>query len=447
MRMVELPPDVPCGGAPRTTRLTMIALTRLLIRIACCMLLALPAFVQAQTPTDIRLRVFLDCPSGGCDRNFIVNEHPFAIWTQDRLDADLHLLITRLTTGAGGRAYTLQFIAQRRLAPAVDTLQVNVPPNSSDDMQRRALSRSINLGLVSNAARFVGSDQFIVTYAAPEADAAADAAGLSDRWNLWVYRFRLSGNGNAESRASEYELSGDFSATRVTEAWKLTFDAENEYQAQRFTLRDGTERQFVLRSAELNARVVRSLTEHWSVGTQFNGGRSEFRNQDASAGFDVTAEYNVFPWSEATSRQLIALVALGSRYYDYREITLFDRTTEHRPVAQAVIAGESRMAWGTIDGSLRYTQFLHDFERYNLSFFARTEFRLTRGLSLDLSAQAAKVQDQLYLPRGEASNDEVLTRQRALATAYRLSASVGISFTFGSIYNTIVNPRLNELRN
>lgn len=262
-----------------------------------------------------------------------------------------------------------------------------------------------------------------------------------------MYRFRLSGNGDAESRASEYELSAEFSASRITDQWKLTFDAENEYEAERFTLRDGTERQFVLRSADINARLVRSVTEHWSVGTQVNGGRSEFNNQDASAGFDITAEYNLFPWSEATSRQLIALIALGSRFYDYREITLFDRTTEHRPVAKAVIAGESRMAWGTVDGSLRYTQFLHDLQRYNLSFYARTEFRLSRGLSLDLSAEAAKVQDQLYLPRGEASNDEVLTRQRALATAFRLSASVGISFTFGSIYNTIVNPRLNELGN
>lgn len=266
-------------------------------------------------------------------------------------------------------------------------------------------------------------------------------------WNLWVYRLRLSGNGNAESRASEYELSGEFSATRVTEQWKLTFDGENEYEAEQFRLRDGTKREFVLRSADVNARAVKSLTQHWSIGTQLGGGLSEFNNQDAFASADISAEYNVFPWSEATSRQLIALVALGGRYYDYREITLFDRTTEVRPVAQAVVAGESRLPWGTVDGSLRYTQFLHDLERYNLSFYARGEFRLTRGLSLDISAEAAKVQDQLYLPRGEASNDEVLTRQRALATAYRLSASVGVSFTFGSIYNTIVNPRLNELGN
>lgn len=409
------------------------------------LVVALPAVASAQDTTDDRLRVFLDCPSGGCDRNFIVNEHSYAIWTQDRLDADVHLLITRLGTGAGGSAYTLLFIAQRRLAPTVDTLTASVPPNSSDDMRRRMLSSVINLGLASDAARFAGAELFTVAYAAPEIDPDAEPVVNSDRWNLWVYRARLSGNGSAESRSKDYELNASFSASRITDLWKLTFNADNEYQSQQFTLSDGTERQFVLRSANVNSRIVRSLSPHFSVGTRVNAGLSEFRNQDAFVAVDLSAEYNLFPWVEATSRQLVGILAVGSRFYDYQEITIFERLSEHRPVARAIIAGESRQPWGTLDGSLRYTQFLHDSERYNVSFYARSEFRLSRGLSLDVSAEAAKVQDQLYLPRGEASDDEVLTRQRALATAYRLRASVGISFTFGSIYNNIVNPRLNEL--
>jgi hypothetical protein len=148
---------------------------------------------------------------------------------------------------------------------------------------------------------------------------------------------------------------------------------------------------------------------------------------------DLTAEYNVFPWREATSRQLVAILAVGTRYFEYREATLYGRLSETRPLARVVIAGESRQPWGQLDGSLRYAQYLHDGEHYNLSFFGRTTLRLTCGLSLELSAEAAKVQDQLFLPRGDASDDEVLTRQRALATAFRLRGSVGVSFTFGSI--------------
>jgi hypothetical protein len=82
-----------------------------------------------------------------------------------------------------------------------------------------------------------------------------------------------------------------------------------------------------------------------------------------------------------------------------------------------------------------------------MSFTGRTNIRLSRGLALELRGDAAKVNDQLYLPRGDATDDQVLTRQRALATAYRLSGSVGVTFTFGSIYNTIVNPRMDDLDN
>jgi hypothetical protein len=124
---------------------------------------------------------------------------------------------------------------------------------------------------------------------------------------------------------------------------------------------------------------------------------------------------------------------------------MFGVTAENRPVARAILATESRQTWGNIDGSIRYTRFLHNNNTYSISANGRTNIRLTRGLSLELRGDAAKVNDQLFLARGNLSDDEVLTRQRALATSFRLSGSVGISFTFGSIYNTIVNPRLDEL--
>ncbi len=400
-------------------------------------------------PSDDRLRVFLDCPNGGCDRNFFINEIPYAIWTQDRLDADVHLLVTRIETGSGGSEFAMQFIAQRRLGSGADTLITSVPPNTTDDMRRRSLARLIQVGLAGRASRVRGRGQFMnrmrIVYDAPDSAEIAATATQSDRWNLWVYRLDLNGNGSAESRSSDYRVSGGFSARRITEIWKLDFDVDNDYNANRYELSDGSERTFILRSSDVTARIVRSLSEHWSVGTRMTGGLSEFRNQDAYGTADLSAEYNYFPWRDATSRQLIALVALGGRYYDYSEITLYERSTELRPLMRAIVAGESRQTWGTANASLRYTQFLHDRNRFNLSFNGRTNIRLSRGLSVEFRGEAAKVQDQLYLPRGDASDDEVLTRQRALATAFRLSGSVGLSFTFGSIYNSIVNPRLDDL--
>jgi hypothetical protein len=71
-------------------------------------------------------------------------------------------------------------------------------------------------------------------------------------------------------------------------------------------------------------------------------------------------------------------------------------------------------------------------------------FRISRGLSLNFGGSASKVNDQLYLPAGGLDPSEILTRQRALRTAYRLDFSAGFSFTFGSIFNTFVNPRFDN---
>lgn len=419
--------------------------TARLLLAGALLLSAAPSLAQSPDRNG-RLRVFLDCPSGGCDRNFLITSMPFALWTQDRLDADVHLLITRIGTGAGGNEYTVGLIGRGIFDGRADTLVTFVPPNSTDDMNRRELARIVRIGLLPFAIRTGDAERFAVQYTAPTDEQAASALlDVADPWDFWVFRARANGSGNAESLSSNYQLSGSFNASRVTEDWKLSFNVYDEYRANFFTLSDGSTRNYILRSADLSSRIVRSVSEHWSVGTRLSGGMSEFRNQDASGGLDVSAEYNVFPWRDATSRQLIALVALGGRFYDYTEITIFERESEIRPVARAIIAGESRLQWGTLDGSLRYTQFLHDTQRFNVSFNGRAQLRLTRGLSLEIRGDAAKVNDQLYLPRGEASDDEVLTRQRALATAYRLGGSVGLSFTFGSIYNTIVNPRLDEL--
>ncbi|HRN52587.1 MAG TPA: hypothetical protein PK788_03780, partial [Gemmatimonadaceae bacterium] len=317
--------------------------------------------------------------------------------------------------------------------------------NSTDEMRRREMARVLTIGLLPFAVRVSDSGPFSVRYDAPPNAGSGIGSVIRDPWNFWVYRLRANGSGNAESLNSSYNINGSVNVSRTTESWKLSLNLYEEYRANTFTLSDGSEPTYILRSSDVSARVVRSVSEHWSIGARGTGGRSDFRNQDAFGGLDLSAEYNVFPWKEATSRQLIAAVALGGRFYDYQDTTIYDLVAETRPIARAILAGESRQQWGTLDASLRYTHFLHDAATYNVSFNGRAQFRITRGLALEIRGDAAKVNDQLYLRRDGASDEEVLTRQRALATNFRIGGSVGLSFTFGSIYNTIVNPRLDEL--
>ena len=51
------------------------------------------------------------------------------------------------------------------------------------------------------------------------------------------------------------------------------------------------------------------------------------------------------------------------------------------------------------------------------------------------------VRDQLFLPRRGASTDEILLQERQLATSFRYWMSLALSYSFGSRFANIVNPR------
>jgi hypothetical protein len=53
----------------------------------------------------------------------------------------------------------------------------------------------------------------------------------------------------------------------------------------------------------------------------------------------------------------------------------------------------------------------------------------------------AAVHDQLALRKSEVSLDDLLLRRKELATGYSYSLSVGFSYSFGSVYSNVVNPR------
>lgn len=68
--------------------------------------------------------------------------------------------------------------------------------------------------------------------------------------------------------------------------------------------------------------------------------------------------------------------------------------------------------------------------------------RLFKGLALNVEGDVKMIRDQLSIPKRGASPEEILLHQRELATSYWYSISVGLSYTIGSIYNDVVNPRL-----
>ncbi|HEX6631973.1 MAG TPA: hypothetical protein VF048_12820, partial [Gemmatimonadaceae bacterium] len=85
--------------------------------------------------------------------------------------------------------------------------------------------------------------------------------------------------------------------------------------------------------------------------------------------------------------------------------------------------------------------FLDDLTQNRVEFDANLGVRLVRGLSLRLGGYASLIRDQLSIVKRDATPEEILLQRRALATDYRYSAYVGLTYTFGSIFNSVVNPR------
>jgi hypothetical protein len=71
--------------------------------------------------------------------------------------------------------------------------------------------------------------------------------------------------------------------------------------------------------------------------------------------------------------------------------------------------------------------------------------RLFEGFSFDIHGNVSMIHDQLSLPKEGATEEEILLEQRQLATQYDYFLSLGLRYTFGSIYTNVVNPRFGEL--
>ena len=73
--------------------------------------------------------------------------------------------------------------------------------------------------------------------------------------------------------------------------------------------------------------------------------------------------------------------------------------------------------------------------------FGSVGVRITKGLELSIGGSFSIIHDQLNLVKGEASTEEILLRIKELETSFQYYMHVGISYTFGAIYNNVLNPR------
>jgi len=410
--------------------------------------LLLPAHtLPAQQPTPLPggvhpVRLFLDCAASGCDFDYLRTHVTWVDHVRDPAAADVHLIVTSLVTGGGGSEVTLKFAGRERFAGIDDELRYALPQGTTSDERRAELVRVLSLGLARYALRVSGGKGLAIGYTVP---AAVAAVATHDRWNRWVFSLGISGYVSGESSATSSDVSGNLSAARVTAEWKFELGLSGNNSNNRFSLGDGTVYRASVHSYYLSGKLVRSLSDHLSVGASFGGSSSSQDNIDLYTRVAPTIEYDFFPYAEYTRRQLLLQYSVGLNRYDYTATTIYDRDRETRLRQRISLDYSTRTTWGSASIGVAGGAYLSDIRQNRLSVDANMNIRLVQGLSLNYGGSYARVRDQITLPREGASDEEILLRLRRLRTNYQYSTYFGLSYTFGSVFNNVVNPRMNYL--
>ncbi|MBR9990050.1 MAG: hypothetical protein KFH98_09855, partial [Gemmatimonadetes bacterium] len=381
--------------------------------------------VAAQLPSDEPPpAVFIDCQARNCQSTHIRNEIRFVNWVRDRQDADVYVLATSQSTGGGGASYLITMTGEGRFDGDSIGIRFSTGQTSTSAEDRDILTGRIAQGLLRYAVLTSAAARVRVLSDEQSADDTVDAAPARDPWNYWVFSVRGDAQLDGESREEEQEFELELSADRVTELWIVEIAAQGSYEEQEFDLTDRTIRS-IQRDWESRASVARAIADLWSVGVSANVGTSTYANQDLYARLAGLLEYSIFPYSEFSRRRATLRYSVGMRHFDYGEITVYDQLSEQRADHELALAVQFQQPWGSANVRLSGSHYLHSIRRHNLSSFVNLNVRLFRGLSLDLRGNYSRVRDQLYIPKGDATDEEVLLRRRALETGYRYGMSVG----------------------
>jgi hypothetical protein len=405
----------------------------------------IPSIGYSQTEQNLikegASKIYIDCSL--CDINYIKEQIQIVNYVNDRKDADVHVLFVYQRTGASGTEYSLFFIGQNQFNGINDTVKFATDQTDTRDNEREKIVNALKLGLVRYIGKTKVADQMTITFQKPKPPTEKP----KDDWDFWFFKASMNGNISGEERSSFIYLNGSISADRVTENLKINLFVSNSYNENKFKYDAGSgliTYISISRSQRFSGSVYFSINNHWSWGFGTSVWSSSYSNIDLATVFFPTIEYNIFPYSQSNQRQLRFNYRISPTHHKYVSETIFFKTKEG--LVSQELSGTLLIIepWGNTSITLSGANFFHDMKKYELQISGNISWKIVKGFSFSVYGGYSRIRNQISLPRGSASLEEVLLRRRLLETGYSFWGGVGISYSFGSIYNNIVNPRFGQ---
>lgn len=368
--------------------------------------------------------------------DFIKKEITFINYVRDLSEADVYLIISDERAGSGGEMITVFYVGQYEYSGMNDTIKVFLSPDDTEEVFMNKAVNALKMGFMRYMLRTPLADYFDIRFTQPVKETIE-----TDKWNNWVFRSGFSGSLNGERRYQSISLSGNASANRITEGSKFLSNLNYSWSKQKYELSDSTYQFSYSRSYGLYTYFVKSINDHWSAGFSTGLSASSYGYYDLQIRLTPAIEYDIYPYYESTRRQFRIMYEIGYLYNDYSDTTIYNKVTEHLALHRLSASWEIIQKWGSLDLTLRWSNYLHDWSKNNLGGNLYMSVRIFKGLNINFSGSASIVNDQLSLPKAGVSDFDILTRRRMTETKFNYYAYFGFSYTFGSIYNNAVNPR------
>jgi hypothetical protein len=120
---------------------------------------------------------------------------------------------------------------------------------------------------------------------------------------------------------------------------------------------------------------------------------------------------------------------------------VYDKTKELLFGQKLEVTLELIEKWGSISASLEGSHYFHNIKMKKVELYTSLNLRLFKGLSFRVQGGVSLVNDLLNLPKGDISSEDVLLQRKQLASQYEFWGGIGLNYSFGSIFNNVVNPR------
>lgn len=383
------------------------------------------------------IKLFIDCR---CEKNFLQQEINFVNHVRDQGLANVILMIYDIANGSGGRTYKLDFKGTGDYEGIAHELSYDSNVNMTSDDVRKGLLEVVKNGLLKYLLESDLSDK--ISYKiTDEGLAKRQDINFDDPWNNWIFEVYGEAELDKETSRKEFEYEIGFESDKVTEKWRVRVDLQMNLANSRFIQEDeeftsNRERYFGYGS------IVRSLSNHWSMGVFAGASHDTYTNINLATSLAPAIEYNIFPYREVLRREIVFAYKIGYVHNDYIETTIFGKDGESIFNHSLDIQARFRQPWGNLYSRLRASTFLNDFSKNRVQFNGSVSVRVFKGMAVRFSGSLQLIRDQINLPAGSASLEDVLLQQKQIATDFETGFRIGVSYTFGSVFNNIINTRL-----